>query len=166
MIAPLYQLTAEYDALMDRVLSFTEDGEIPADLAAEMDAIEGDITAKLEACAKMVRTLDARSKMFREEAARIARNAQASDNAGTRLKAYILEHMDRMGWEKRETGVLTIRIQDNPPSVAVRDLDAVPHEFDRPQAREIDKTAVKDAIKRGVVVPGVELVTGKHVRIR
>ena len=50
-------------------------------------------------------------------------------------------------------------------SVDVQDLEVLPDEYVKVK-KEADKTAIKQAIKLGVIVPGAELVNGRSMTIR
>lgn len=163
----LYELTTTYAAVLDRAYDLAEDGEIPAGIVAELDALEGDIDTKLSGCCRMVKALSAMAHANAEEAKRLTQRAKAAEHGVSQIKDYMQHNMESMGWDKRKVDELfTVALQNSPPSVVVEDLDAVPVEFDRVQERVIDKTAIKAAIQAGKEVPGCSLIQTKHLRIR
>lgn len=168
MTTSLYQLTSDFAALADRAFSFCEEGEVPGDLCEQLDKIETDIDEKLAACCRIVRTFEVNAKAVKEEADRLARKAAAFADAAKRIKENMHATLDVVGSASRKVdAVFTVRVQNNSqPSVVVDDLALVPANFDKQREREVDKTAIRDQLKKGVPVPGCRLVQGKHLRIR
>jgi hypothetical protein len=164
---PLYQLTTEYAFLLDSLYESAEDGdgEIATDQAALLESIAGDAETKIENCCKVLKDLQASRSALKEEADRLALRAKRLDSRSEWLKSYIKNAMEVAGWTKVSAGVFNVRIQNNPESVEILNLDLVPHEFDVPQDRVVSKTVIKNALKEGRDVPGVQLVRGTHLRI-
>lgn len=164
----LYDIAAEFEALADRAFSFAEEGEVPSDLCAELDAIEAEFEDKVAACCRMIKSFDAHAAVVKREADRLADRHKALANASERLQQYVFDMMTAVGKDVCEPDELfTVRIQNNSqPSVEIEDLAAVPVNFDKQQDRVVDKTAIRDQLKKGVPVPGCRLVQGKHLRIR
>jgi len=164
----LYEIAAEWERLADIAFSnVDDDGEMPQDIVAEMNAVEASFDAKLSACCRVVRNLEAAADACDTEAKRLKARKDVYNNNADRLKSYMKDVLERLGERKREIdGIFTVSINNNPPSVAVLDLDLVPSEFDKVFERAVELSRIKEALKAGVVVPGVELRNGTHLRIR
>ena len=77
--------------------------------------------------------------------------------------------MEVAGIQKIECPHFQLAIKKNPPSVDVFEPSIVPAEFMRqpdPPPLQIDKTAIKDALKAGAEVPGAVLVQGTRLDIK
>ena len=163
----LYELTSEWRRIAEIAFAEMEEGELPADLMQQLAATEGDIDAKLAACCRIVKEMDASKEAFNVEASRLKLKASRCDAHAESLKRYMKERMEACDFTKREVDSLfTVAIQNNPPSVKVNDSESVPTSWDLPQDRKLDLKGIKDAIKSGVPVPGCEIVQGTHLRIR
>jgi hypothetical protein len=65
--------------------------------------------------------------------------------------------------------LFTLAVQNNPPSVSITvGVDALPAQYVRtiPEQREPDKTAIRDALKRGEIIDGATLTTTQSLRVR
>ena len=70
--------------------------------------------------------------------------------------------MQELSLEKIETSLGTITVASNPPSVEIFDESIIPAEYIKEKVTtQIDKTAIKNAIKEGKRVAGATLVENK-----
>lgn len=165
----LYELTEQYNLLVDLAFGAMDDetGALEADFVAVLSNLEGDIKDKLAALCRVVRQLEATEAAAKFEAAFFRKKAEYATRAVDRLKSYMKDNLETLGEKKLKVDdIFTVAIQSNPPGVDVFDLDLVPHEFDRPSERIVDKTAIKELLKAGQVIPGCVLTNGTHLRIR
>ena len=73
------------------------------------------------------------------------------------MRAYIYA-LNSMGVKSIMTAEGEIKVKKNPPSVVVDDLTQIPTQYQRTKIQvDIDKTAIKKAIKDGDTVPGAHL---------
>jgi len=160
----LYELASQYQEL----IPLAENADDEADLQAfydTLDGLQGEIGEKLENCAAVVKTIDAEAEAIAAEEKRLATRRRALQNSADRLKAYMRDGMDAAQMVKHKGKLFTISLQDNPPAVVVDDEASLPRDYCRVKV-EPDKTAIKDALKNGVEVPGVHLEHTKSLRIR
>ena len=76
-----------------------------------------------------------------------------------KFKEYIKENMEQLDIEKLETPVGTLKIKKNPASVKILHENEIPVEYIKEKiTTSIDKTKIKEDIKKGLVVLGAELV--------
>ena len=124
---------------------------------------------KIDNTAKWILDLKAEAKMVKERAAELTKRAQNAENKAERLKEFLQEYL---AGEKRKTAdyVLTYRKTE---SVEITEEDRaiawlMEHREDALtyQAPKISKTAVKEILKAGEAVPGVELVERQSMSIR
>lgn len=160
----MYELAQEYREL----IPLAENADDEAELQMFFDTLEGlqgEIGIKLENCAAVIAEIGAQADGIRSEEKRLASRRKAIENSIDRLKRYMQDGMDAAQMVKHKGQLFTISIQNNPPSVVVDDEAAVPKGFQRIKV-EVDKTAVKDALKSGTEVPGVHLEHTRSLRIR
>ncbi len=89
---------------------------------------------------------------------------KTSENIEKRLKERLLQAMMVMEVDKMEIGLRKLSIR-NTSSVNITDETHIPAEYIIIE-QKYDKTRIKDALKSGDVIPGVELVTNKSIQIR
>lgn len=155
----LYELSIAFQEVQNMEL----DPEVMKDT---LDSIEDAIENKAENIAKLIRNLESDVKAYKEEEERLKTKRQATENKVKWLKTYLEDNMKLTGKTKFKSGMFNFSIQKNPVSVNILDERIIPEEFLIPQLPKIDKTALKDVLKNGVEVPGVELKQTEGLRIR
>lgn len=165
-MATLYKLTDEYADLLSR-LEAAEDEAEAEQIWQEMDALEGDIVEKAEAYARILRNKQAEAEAFKAEKDRLAGCQKAAENVVERLKARLLDSMNRLDLTDIQTGIGKWHIQMNPPSCQIMDEGAVPAEFRVPQPDKIDKAGILRHYKvTGELLPGVEISRSAGIRFK
>lgn len=158
MTLALYKIAA---AIEQAVEFDDETGEISPESEARLAALE--IARDEKACdiACLVLALDAEESAIRVEARKLQARAQSIAHRSEWLRSYLAQWLSP-----------SEKIKDARVSISVGFSDSVeitgdlPLEFMAPQPAKPDKTAIKDAIKQGVAVPGAKLTTKQHVTIR
>lgn len=166
----LYEIKEDYLTVLD----MAENDEIDADAIKDtLASIEGEFAEKVDNIACIIKQLYADAKAIKEEQDKLADRAKARKAKGDRLKAYLYEQMSAIGQRKIETSRNILTIANNAPSVKVDDETsffawaAMDHEdYIKQKAPELDKTAIKDALKNGLEIPGVHLEAGESLRLK
>jgi hypothetical protein len=163
----LYDLAEEAVALDD--LLAMDDGEWTCE--AEMLATElaGKLAIKADAFGGYLRGLEAQDEALAAEITRLTARRRAVIARTAKLKQYGLLALQRMERPKVAGDLFTLAVQNNPPSVALTvGVDALPAQYVRtiPEQREPDKTAIRDALKRGETIDGATLTTTQSLRVR
>lgn len=140
----------------------TETGEI-IDIEA-LEALEMERDAKLENVGCWYKQLLAEADAIKAEKQAMAEREKSKRNKADRLKAFLTQYLDG---KKFETAKVAMSFRK---SEAV-EFDAsymadVPVEFLKLREPELDKTAVKKAIKAGEEIPGCALVTRQNLTIK
>lgn len=166
----LYQLAQEYMELQ----SMLEDPEM--DFQAVMDTLEsisGEFEEKADSTACVVKALDAQARAIKAEADTLSQRAKTMSVRADRLKSYLYQQMSLAGKKKIETARNVLSIRKTPASVRFGDEDkfiqwAVKNhpEYLRQKPPEVDKSAVRDALKAGVQLPGARLESGETFQIK
>lgn len=165
MARTLYDLGDAFNGVMDLVLDETMDLTV---LEECLQTIEADITVKCENGIGLIRSLENLRDGMKTEAQRLTERQRIIDNRIRSIKEWYQRNLDAMGKSKVETLRGTMAVQNNPPSLKVTDERKIPICYLTlvPARYEVDKDAVKTALKAGEEVPGAHLEQGRSLRIR
>jgi hypothetical protein len=143
------------------------DGEITPDIDAQLSALEGELERKLEWIALMAREAQAEGDVYGAEIVRLAARKKAAENRAASLKAYAMEVMQQTGREKVKGELASLAVvRNSAPSLTVTVApELLPERFRRVTVAP-HLQAIRDAVKAGETVEGVEIEQGYHVRIR
>ena len=155
----LYELSLSFQEVQNMDL----DPEVMKDT---LDSIEEAIENKAENIAKLIRNLQSDVSAYKEEEDRLKTKRQSTENKVKWLKTYLEDNMKLTGKTKFKSGMFNFSIQKNPASVNITDEKIIPGEFLIPQPPKVDKTSLKEILKRGIEVPGAELKQTEGLRIR
>jgi hypothetical protein len=162
----LYALSENYMQALD----FLTDPEMDLPVEAVNDTLEalgGELEDKAVNVAKFLRNMEAAADAIKAAEADMAKRRKALENRVQWLKSYIKGNMEACGISQIECPYFKLSIQKNPSAVNIFDENAVPAQFKKQVISwKIDKTAIKDAIKAGSVVPGAELNNGTRLAIK
>jgi hypothetical protein len=163
----LYDLAEEAVALDD--LLAMDDGEWTDEAEALANELAGKLATKADAFGGYLRGLEAQDEALAAEIARLTARRRAVVARTAKLKQYGLLALQRMERPKVAGDLFTLAVQNNPPAVTLTvGADALPPQYVRviPEQREPDKTAIRDALKRGETIDGATLTTTQSLRVR
>jgi hypothetical protein len=166
----LYAIDIELQAVLGAMLDGGADSpEAKEALEAHLAGLDAALDSKADSYAAMIRELESRAQVRKEEANRI-RNLAAMDEAlSTRLKTRLKEVMERTGRTKIETPRFYLSVAGNggknpleitvDPATLPKDLQIV--------RIEADKEAIRTALEAGGTIEGCALLPrGTSLRIR
>lgn len=156
----IYELNNAWQEIIHRM----EEGD-ELDLTDTLESIEEALEVKLENTAKVIRTIEAEAAAIKTEEERLKKRRNAMENNVSRLKHYIFESMQITGKERLKGVHVSLRLQNNPPSVNMLDDKAIPAHYLIEQPSTVDKKAVLQDLKDGIAVEGAELKQEKSLRI-
>jgi methionyl-tRNA formyltransferase len=162
----LYDLSSHYLSALDTLTD--PEMDLPAEVINDtLEALAGEIEDKAVNVAKFLRNMEATAQAIKEAEATMAKRRKTLENRVNWMKAYLKENMEQTGITKIECPYFKLSLQANPSAVTILDEAAIPAEFKEPVISwKIDKTAIKEAIKHGIAVPGVNLVNGSRLVIK
>src|SRR6266550_2687560 len=183
MAMPLFDLEPQYASLVDLPLeALAVEDDKTSDLAEALVALQDEITPKVLALAKVVRTLEAEADLLENHARSLNAKAQTRRRRVDVIKRWVKLEMEAASIEKARDPLVTVWLQTSPPSVHVLNELAVPPEFQRAVLRlpyslvpaelrgflqhlDVERAAILDLTKRtGEVPAGVVIRTGeKHL---
>ena len=165
-MASLYELSAWYANLLEQY-DAAETDEERDEIAACLVNAEGDMTAKADAYAKLIRNKTAETEAFRNEAKRLTAKAKAGENLIDRLKNAMLDAMKLTDTPNIQTSIGKWRLQKNPYSCKVTDWTKIPQEFREPQPDKVDNAGlIKHFKATGELFDGCEITQNMGVRFQ
>lgn len=159
----LYELTGEYLSLM----ALADDPDIDPEVFADtLEAMDGELEAKADGYAKIIRQLEYESAAYRAESKVLTGKAVTADKKIDRLKKALKESMELTGKTSFKTELFSFGIRKNKPSVVIEDAKKIPVEFMRTKDPEPDKTALYNYLKSGNVLDGVHLEPSESLVVK
>jgi|SRR5690625_3057404 len=159
-MAKLYELTSDFMQIQEMI----EEGH--EGLEDTLESINLAIEEKLENIGKVIKNIEGEVAAFKAEEKRLAERRKTLENEIKNLKLYAEQQLKATGERKVKAGTFTFAIQKNPASVRVEDENMIPKNYFVEVSPKLDKTTIKDLLKNGEKIPGVELVQGESLRIR
>ena len=139
-------------------------GEITPEIEAAWGALEEQGEAKVDATAAVIKSMGSEAEALADEIGRLQGRKEALENGQARLKSLLVPALQALGG-KVKTPRFTTYLQtretasfDLKPGSDIWELDS---KFYRTREPELNKTALKDALKAGESLPEcVAVVTG------
>ena len=154
-MALLFDIHSQILELIDE-----ETGEI-ADLEA-FEKLNLELDTKIKNMALWVLNLESDAVQLEEQEKKFQKRKNAARNKAERLRNYLDAFL---GGRKRIYPEVTLSYRPS-EQVFIEDAMRIPEQFLTPQDPKIDKTAIKEAIKQGVTVPGASLLPKNNLQIR
>jgi hypothetical protein len=162
----LYEAVAEYRANLDALAELDLDA---VTLADTIEGMSGDVEHKLRAVIAYALELDIEATGAHAAATRMRARGDALSFRSESLRKYALDAMRATGILRVSTDEFEAKIAKTPGRVVIDDVAKVPPQYMRQPpapAAEPDKTALAAAIKAGIALDGVRLVTGYRLAIK
>ena len=128
----------------------------------KLDALMMEWNDQIEGMALWVKDLKAEADAIKAEEKALAERRQAKERKAESIKAY-LEKV--LAGQKFETSRAVCSFRKS-QKVEITDLDKIPDDYLRYSAPTADKTAIKAAIKDGLIIEGAELVDSVSMTIK
>ena len=190
MSADFSELFDNYDAIVN--IEFTPDGNggfvdddgnpvDPEERRREMqqawfdtlDGMEQELVRKAENVAVYIKNMESEAKTLKAEEDRLKARRQAKESSAKRMREYLMGCMKQANISKIDEPKAVISLRNNPESVEISDenefIDWASAEHDdylRYKAPEINKTAVKAALKSGAEIPFAALTRSQSLTIK
>lgn len=159
----LYELTQNYQNLLELV----DRDDIPNSMLVEaLHQIEGDITDKIENTVKVIKTLEAESKAFKEEEKRLNDRRKARETQIKNLKQYIEMTLASIKKDKLKCDLFTVAMQKNKASIDITNINLLPSKYLIQQDPAVDKNLIMQDLKEDIAIQGIEIKQSKSLRIR
>jgi hypothetical protein len=160
----LYNITAAYRADLAALADLDIDPQTAADT---LEAIQGDITDKLQAVIAYSLELDILAAGASEAAKRMQDRAKSLMARVEWLRAYALQSMQVCGIPDVSNDEFSAKVAKKPASVVILDSATLPGEYVTVKMTSApDKVALKKAIESGAIIDGVSLQQGFRLAIK
>jgi hypothetical protein len=162
----LYVIAQEHRSMVERLMETQEDA------AAIRDTIEAEsypLEVKAQNVAYAVRNLESLAAQIKDAEKQMADRRKSIENRAMHVKEYLKTAMEVAGVEKIDCPHFALSIKKNPPSVDIFEPGLIPAEYMKtpePPPPAPDKTAIKEAIRAGVEVPGATLQQNTRLDIK
>lgn len=165
----LYEISTAFQQVEDLLTDpeFILDEEGQANLAAAYQSIEMDFHAKAENTVKMIRNFEGQAEMLDAEIKRLQARKKTMENKAEILRASLKGSMEATGIDKIKSALFNISLSKPKAGSVVINIpvEELPTEYQKVKI-EADKTAIKNDLKEGVWIEGVELETIRTLTIR
>lgn len=159
----LYNLTANYQQISDYIDNADElDEQLLIDTWESIDEAFED---KVISTAFVIKNNDADIDVINNEIKRLQKLKKTKNNANDRLKNYIKDNMLQLDKTKIKGDLFSISIRNNAESVEILNEKELPEDAFK-VTRTPDKTAIKEALKKGHEVTGATLKRSQSLQIR
>lgn len=140
----LYDLTTDVLKLEAMLDEGADDEALAEALAEAMDGAEGALSDKVENYVRLMRNWEATAAMIKDEEKRLAARRQVFDNKGSRLRARLLNQLQRMDAPKITTNIATVSRRKGSESVTIDDDLILPQGYyETNSVIKADKAALK-----------------------
>ena len=157
----LYEINADLDALLSQVDE--ETGELTCSME-DIDALMLERTDAIEGLAVTIKNKIAEAKAIADEIKVLTERMDRLERHADKLRDFLRETLAGEKFSSPKAQITYRRSE----AVEIRDPDFALY-ADAKYLRvktDINRTAIKDALKNGVVVPGAELVTRQNMIIK
>lgn len=165
-MATLYELTEQYQQLMDMVYDPEVDEQTLADT---MEGIEGEIEDKADGYARIIFSIKADTEALSKEEKRLAERRKGLQARADRMKKNLEDSMRAIGKPKFKTDLFTFGIQKNggvQPLAIDAEIKDIPDEYLVPQDPLPDKDKIRELLKTETVSWAHLEPRGESLRIR
>ena len=138
-----------------------------------LDGMEQELVRKAENVAVYIKAMEAEAKSLKAEEDKLKARRQAKENAAKRMREYLMGCMKQANISKIDEPRAIISLRNNPESVEISDendfiswANEDHDEYLRYKAPEINKTAVKNALKSGAEIPFAALTRSQSLTIK
>ncbi|MCA1602812.1 MAG: siphovirus Gp157 family protein [Acidobacteria bacterium] len=127
-------------------------------IADTLEGLQGEFEEKAISTGAYVRNLEAEAAAIEEARKSMERRQRSLTRHADRLRQYLKAQIERTGMGKIKNCYLTLRIQNNPPSVVVENEGLVPEQFKRTETvTNLLRAEIARALKDGQLVEGARL---------
>lgn len=159
----LYEISAAIQALADMM----EDGV--EGLEESLAGAEGTFTEKAESIIRLARSKEAEAAALDAEIIRLQARKSKLNKDAVWLMNYIERGMKDIGMDEIKSLLFDIKLRKTPDRVEIVDRALLPREylrFPNPPAPEPDKAAIKESLKKGMLVPGALLAHDLKLNVK
>lgn len=162
----LYELTEQYEILMDMLCDEETDEQIIKDT---LEAIDGEIEDKADNYAKIIRQMQVYVETLKSEEERLYTRRKSLENRSQRLKEVLQANLEFIGKTKFKTALFSFTIAANggkQPLTITENIEDIPGKYLIPQPPIPNKEAIRQLLESKEVEWARLEPRGKSLRIR
>ena len=164
-MARLYDIGARYAALLEKMEN--AEGDEALDVLDELAMMDDELEVKAENYIRIIKAKEAEADGFDKEAKRLTAKKQAAENVAKRLKQAMFDAMKMANKTELPTSIGKWKVQSNPLSCEVLDINKVPQEWHIKCDDKIDKAGlIKHYKMTGELVDGCEFKQTEGIRFK
>lgn len=158
----LYDLTSEHHLIMDAIEE--SGGEITPEIEAMLAINEENFLTKAEGYAEIISKYTILAENAKTRKAQCERVQKVAENAVKRMKERIAQAMEEYNLPKVEIGMHKLSFRTS-QQVEIIDEAKIPNIYIKVKT-EVDKKALREDLKNGVIIEGATLKENKSLQIR
>ena len=162
----LYELTDQYQSIMDMLY----DGETDEQLVMDtLESIDGEIEDKADNYAKIIRMMLADAEILKDEETRLYARRKSLEMRAQRMKDNLQANLEFIGKTKFKTALFSFSVAKNggkQPLEITENLGEIPGKYLIPQPPVPDKEAIRQLLAEKEVDWAHLAPYGKHLNIR
>lgn len=158
----LFNIKQEYLALAHQL----SEGEVTPELEQALIINEAQLQEKATNYGYVIKNFEYEVDAIDNEIKRLKELKERREKAIDRMKQSVTNAMQLYGIEKVESSFLKLSFRKSESVEVINDAQLLPEFTTTKVTTTPNKTAIKEAIKRGEVVEGAVLVTNQNLQIR
>lgn len=119
----------------------------------------------IEDVIKAIRNYQAEAEALKAEADKLTAKRKAAEHTADKLKFMLMDYMSRTEQKSLSAGLFKVS-KGSTKAVSIYDEKALPGIYLVEQPPKPDKAAMLQALKSGEEIPGAELTTNEHIKIK
>jgi hypothetical protein len=160
----LYQIREEHLAILQEIED--NEGLLTPEIEAALNLTIDQFQDKALSFAFIIKTFDDSSSIIEAEIKRLKALQDKAEKRKELFKQRLSEAMIFFGVEKIDSPLLKLSFRKS-EAVEILDEEEIPDAFiDVKEVVTISKARIKEALKKGEVVPGAELITKNNLQIK
>ena len=168
----LFEVSAEYNNALVSLYDMEQDGAINEQTFLDtMAGLEGELTEKAKRVGAYIRNTKAMALQIKDAEADMAKRRKSLESHAKSLEGYLLHNMVESGITEINSPWFDLKVRKTPAAVIIDSNVEITQlgsddYFTVKTTTTPNKTALKAAIKAGVEIKGVALVSGQRLEIK
>ena len=162
-MASIYQIQDKYQMIQ----SLIEQGIEPEAFDAALNAIDGELSEKLENYAMVIKNIESDIAGLKAEEGRLNKRRKGMEGNVKLMKVAMENALLASGQKSLKGEKFSFNVQKNPPSLVILGENSIPEEFvTYENVKNIDKKGLLAHVKEHGSIEGIEIHQGHSIRIR
>lgn len=163
MVSKLYEIADRYKNLE----MLLDDPEIPEDIVnSAVEGVEGEFQEKIDYLIRITKNMDADIAACEAEEKRLKERRKNIEKKKDSIRNYIQNQMYKINLKKINTPLFRVVIKANQESVEIFNIEDIPKDYFILKPAEVSKTLIKEALQKGVQIPGATLIRTESLQIK